>query len=84
VAGALPETTALPRHSQCGNNRPRSSGSNPVAELGTSFDGVWRGFASCGRISKSHAFRVGRAHSIFRRVRMSWLFCTLKVVRHKA
>ncbi len=48
-----------------------AAASIPVAELGTSFDGGWRGLASCSRNSKCRAFRVGRAHSISRRVRMS-------------
>ena len=48
-----------------------AAASIPVAELGTSFDGAWHGLASCSRNFKCRAFRVGRAHSIFRRVRMT-------------
>ena len=48
-------------------------GATCVAELGTSFDGVWRGLARCGRIFNCRAFRAGRAHWISRRVRMSAL-----------
>jgi hypothetical protein len=42
-AGALPGTSALPRHFL------RRSRLDPVAELETSFDGAWRGLASCSR-----------------------------------
>ena len=48
-----------------------AAASIPVAELGTSFNGAWHGLASCSRNSKCRAFRVGRADSISRRVRMS-------------
>gem|GEM_PF-4101082 len=48
-----------------------AAASIPVAELGTSFDGAWHGLASCSRNFKCRAFRVGRAHSISRRARMS-------------
>ena len=48
-----------------------AAASIPVAELGTSFDGAWHGLASCSRNFKCRAFRVGRAHSTSRCVRMS-------------
>ena len=77
-AGALPGTRALPRHWRGWDDRPRSSGSGqlrpgcvePVAELGTSFDGGGCGLAECGRNFKCRAYRAGRAHSISCRVRM--------------
>jgi hypothetical protein len=48
-APALP---ALPRHFL------RRSRLDFVAELGTSFDGVWRGLAGCGRNFKCRVFRA--------------------------
>jgi hypothetical protein len=60
-----------PGHRRCRAIFCGAAASIPVAELGTSFDGAWHGLASCSRNSKCRAFRVGRAHSISRRVRMS-------------
>jgi hypothetical protein len=52
-AGALPETRALPRHFL------RRSRLDPVAELGTSFDGGWRDLAGSSRNFKCRTFRAG-------------------------